>query len=614
MQKFVHWYRLGILALSLSFAGTASAQTGTAPAAPAPATPPPAADAAAPAPAEPAPAAPAEENKTEGYIGAEGTKVEIVVEKAIIALGEKNPQEALNLADEALEYKPGEPQLLRIKGMALNEMDRSEEAVNVLLEAGKNDPNYTAHYSPLGTAYLNQKKCDLAVPAFKRAEQADSTDGVAKYGQGICALEKGDHDSAASFFEQSAALGTNKNASEFFRGVALYQKKDNDGAKEAFQKLVARDPDSVHGKEAKEYLKKMGVADEAPAAEKAFTVAPSAAIGWTYDSNVGLTPDGELLPTFLKKKADNRIDLELGLGLSYKASDQFSLGLDLLDVEGAYLNNTDYNQGATLVTPGVTYMMGAKNQEIGGTFEYTYGWFRIGRYTSVKPGPLLVDINNDGDFADVGETGPVDKYGIRYGTFNQSHTASLKLFKRMNELTFNVKGSMSWDMYPNKNLAPGLNNNSRDSRAIGISGGAAYAVSEWSVGTDIGFKTRNARGSEYSFNGFNWTTNAEWLVAKRVALRNATGLSYTVHGASSQAYCELAGGLPNADPCVDTFGNSIDSERREFQLTWSPEVAYKVTKSTEAYFNYTLDWNSASIAAFEYQRHNFGAGARVRWQ
>lgn len=600
------WYLTGALAAVVGFSGAVSAQTAEEPA---PAETPAAGPAAEAAPAtEAVPATPA------SYAGAEGTKVEIVVEKAILALNEGNPQEALTLADEALKVKPGNPDLLRIKGVALNALNRPEEAQSTLLQVTKEDPGYKAHYTPLGTAYVKQEKYDLAEPAFKKGADADPADGAARYGLGLCALHKGDLKGAAGWFEQSAALGTNRSASEFFRARALYDAGEQDQAKDGFQALVARDPDSPHGREAKNYLAKLGVgeADMGKTKEKGpFNLVPSVALGATVDSNTGLTPDGEILPVFLKKKADSRVDLDLGLDATFKANEQFTLGLGLGDFESAYLNNTDYNQGGTTAYLSGLFETGAKKEEIGVSLNYDYAWVRIGRYSKIKT--ALADTNGDGVIGDPGDDPTPQKWGIRYGTFNHAHTLNLQVYKRADALTFFAKAYLGWDLYPNKNFAPGLNNNNRDSRNNGLSVGGNWAIETVAAGTDIGWINRNARGSEYSYTGFRWNTNAQWLPVKTVAVRNTTMLDYKIYGTSTGANCGLVGGVPGSDPCI-VLGSPVDSERREWTFNWSPEIAYKVTKITEVYLNYSIELRNASLAAFEYERQTVGMGVRATWE
>lgn len=565
------------------------------------------------APAESTVAAQAEAPATSveeapSYNGAEGTKSEIVIEKAIIELDQGNAKEALRLVEEALALKPDEPGLLRLKGVALNALNKPRDAAKVLSGITESHPDYKAHYTPLGSAYLKQEQCDLAIPAFRKGADADSTDGVARYGIGICQFQKGEYKDATQWFEQSAALGTNRNASEYFRALSFYRMEEKDQARTGFQALVDRAPDSTHGKEAKKYIARID-GGEAEGDED-FKLVPSLAVGWSFDSNVGLTPDGELLPTFLKKKGDNRLELSLGLDITTKISDQFRLSGSLSNAENSYLNNTDYNQGVTNALIYGTFETGAKDEEVGVTLAYDYTWFRLGRYMGIKT--ALADTDGDGVIGSAGDDPTPRKWGIRYGTFSHSHNFVLAGYKRMQEWTFDLRGTMGWERYPSEQIAPFLNNgaapNNRESMNLGLSAGGTYATKTWMAGTDLGLANRNAKSSQYSYLGLRWNTNAQYLPTKKIALRNGTRLSYSVHGASDAAYCGLAGGPPNTSPCP------VDSERKDFSFTWTPEIAFKVSEITEFYMNYALELRTSSLASFEYDRQLIGAGARVRWE
>ncbi len=127
--------------------------------------------------------------------------------KALALLEQEQPQQALELIDDALAGEHTKPHELQFaRGVALAALGRQDEAARAHEEALKLKPDFFAAHNALGAIALDKQDFDGAIAAFQAALQAKPAFSDAHYNLGRALIAKGDLDGASKALEEALRL------------------------------------------------------------------------------------------------------------------------------------------------------------------------------------------------------------------------------------------------------------------------------------------------------------------------------------------------------------------------------------------------------------------------
>ncbi|MCX2982254.1 tetratricopeptide repeat protein [Halieaceae bacterium IMCC14734] len=134
------------------------------------------------------------------------------LDEALTALGEEQPQRAINLLDAALKIQPNEAQLWETRGHAWNMLKNSDNAVKAYSTAIAKNPAQFSPYLYRGITHYRRGETELAEQDLLASNQKLPT-AVSAYYLGETSLANDDQQQALSYFNQ-VAQGGNKELSQ----------------------------------------------------------------------------------------------------------------------------------------------------------------------------------------------------------------------------------------------------------------------------------------------------------------------------------------------------------------------------------------------------------------
>lgn len=189
-------------------------------------------------------------------------------------------EEGLEMADKAINADPYNPLGWAIRGMALDWLDRGEEAIASLLQALELDPNSAVTYSFLAEAYLDTGRPEAAIEAAEKALELDPQNYNVQRNYGYVMAYSGgysDRDAAIEAFERALQIAPSR-AYIAFNLADLYfiEGQVNDGVA-LLRDVVDRSPEnaSAYFKLADALLQRLGEVEQArEAVERCTAIAP----------------------------------------------------------------------------------------------------------------------------------------------------------------------------------------------------------------------------------------------------------------------------------------------------------------------------------------------------
>lgn len=114
-------------------------------------------------------------------------------------------EEALAIYAQVLEVRPGDPRVMEARGDTLWRLDRNEEAEAVFRTVVAADPGRGASWVGLALALEDQRRCDEAVPAYRKAAALLPDSATAHDGIGRC-IRESDIDGAIVEFREAIRI------------------------------------------------------------------------------------------------------------------------------------------------------------------------------------------------------------------------------------------------------------------------------------------------------------------------------------------------------------------------------------------------------------------------
>jgi tetratricopeptide (TPR) repeat protein len=154
---------------------------------------------------------------------------------------------AFKRIESSLKNNPTSAELLYYKSLCLTRFEKYDDAINILLETIKLDPNNTSKYnlaisviySKLGLLSFSSKKFNESLKSYNLALSYNNESSEANYGLGIIALESNDFNKALTYFKTSIKLNENNFYSIYKLGVTYFSLADFSNAKKNYLKAMS---------------------------------------------------------------------------------------------------------------------------------------------------------------------------------------------------------------------------------------------------------------------------------------------------------------------------------------------------------------------------------------
>jgi type IV pilus assembly protein PilF len=165
---------------------------------------------------------------------------------AIQAESHQDVRSAVNEAQEALRICSTNYQAENMLGVLLHvSFQRRDEAEHHLQAALRLKPEYSEAKVNLGNLYLDEKKCDLAIPLYEATlkDMFYRKPWLPLNNEGWCWHLQGDDAKALSLIAEGVRISPEFCQGYRNRGLIYFEQKNYDVAHTEFEKLLARCPD-----------------------------------------------------------------------------------------------------------------------------------------------------------------------------------------------------------------------------------------------------------------------------------------------------------------------------------------------------------------------------------
>ncbi len=201
-------------------------------------------------------------------------------------------QEALGLFDKAIASDPRDPFSLYYRAITKARLDDTKGEIEDLRAALKLKPDFNEAALELGVALVNQGKFEEATKYLQQARNTPELEAEASLFLGVAYLRLGDYDKSRSFLTYAMKRDEQFTPSaRYYSGIDDLQEHRLDSAEAHFNYVISARPDSQIAKESKIFMERI-------AKERSDNFELHGAVGFQYDSNVILAPNGTLASNF----------------------------------------------------------------------------------------------------------------------------------------------------------------------------------------------------------------------------------------------------------------------------------------------------------------------------
>lgn len=218
-----------------------------------------------------------------------------------------NIEQALKSYDAVLRKRPGQPDALWLRGVALMHQGQNVAAVKSIERACKARPHDPEILNDLGMAYEAQENQEAAVDAYRKALKLGPDVAAVQINIARCELSLGNSSAALEAVDKALALQPAVNGGHNLRGVTLKSLGRQDEALSAFAAAISHEPNNAVALVNKgELLREMGQLERARVTlERAVAISQQGSQDWANALvTLGLLATNDGSPETAKKYYD----------------------------------------------------------------------------------------------------------------------------------------------------------------------------------------------------------------------------------------------------------------------------------------------------------------------
>ncbi|MGH6829119.1 MAG: tetratricopeptide repeat protein [Rhizomicrobium sp.] len=161
----------------------------------------------------------------------------------LLRLHQGRPGEALSFIEQALHLKPGVPEMLANRGIALEGLGRHQEALEELSRVVEIQPASGRAWSNRGALLSRLDRHREALDDFDRATRFDPSSAEAWYNRGVVLARFLRHEEALESYDRVLRLRPDHADARNNRGLALEALSRNEEALDSFESLLKEKPE-----------------------------------------------------------------------------------------------------------------------------------------------------------------------------------------------------------------------------------------------------------------------------------------------------------------------------------------------------------------------------------
>jgi tetratricopeptide (TPR) repeat protein len=293
-------------------------------------------------------------------------RAELLYSRGLVLFHSERYEEALKLFDQAIEANPADAYARYYRGVTRGRLGDFAGAIADLEAALEKKPDLHEATLELGVALVESGRYAEALPRLEQARKVESLESSASLFLGLAQLRLGDPDAARENFRRAARDPALQVSSSYYQGVVAYQQARWSEARDHFTAVVEASPTSDLGREAAQFLSVVR-------ARQAETGRIYGRLSLEYDSNLALSPSGDVLEETVSRKEDGRVAMTAGGSYVPWRSDTMlvSAGYDLF--QSLHFNETDFNLQSH--RPNAQFV--ARWNRIGYGLQTSYAYYRL---------------------------------------------------------------------------------------------------------------------------------------------------------------------------------------------------------------------------------------------
>ena len=266
------------------------------------------------------------------------TTSEMLRTQAILEMYEGKHDSALAKLEKAIEADKADYTAIYYRGIVRSRMGKYKEAIDDIKVATKSKIDFEGLHFELGFAHYLTKNFGDAQASLEKAHQLYPEHAPAKYYLGLTYYMQGRFQDCVAPLSAAAELDNEFGASSaYLIGDAYIKLKRYMLAKNVLTTALNDYPDSLYSSPTRDLLETISYKKE-----ESKSYAASIKMGFARDSNVGLFPDGQILPGN-KHVSDSRSTIDVNA--AYKVFSQHNktvkMGLQLF--KNNHANLTEYD-------------------------------------------------------------------------------------------------------------------------------------------------------------------------------------------------------------------------------------------------------------------------------
>ena len=232
----------------------------------------------------------------------------LLYSRGLVEFHAEHFSDALKLFDQAVAADADDTYARYYRAVTRGRLNDFAGAISDLRAVLKARPDLDQAALDLGVALVQTNQYREALRWLRQARRTAELDGQASLFLGIAQLRLGRIEDARRNFHRAAEKDPDQTlVARYYEGIANYQEAKWSQSAEHFTYVVQTSPDSVMGREAASFLEKIHASER-----DRYEV--HGAVGFQYDTNVVLAPNGDVIKEAagISKQADGRITLSTG--------------------------------------------------------------------------------------------------------------------------------------------------------------------------------------------------------------------------------------------------------------------------------------------------------------
>jgi tetratricopeptide (TPR) repeat protein len=298
---------------------------------------------------------------------------ELLYSRGLVLFHAGKYEAALELFDRSVEANPADPYARYYRGVTRGRLGNLDGAITDLEAALERKPDLNETALELGVILVEKGRYAEATSRLEQAQKVESLEPSASLFLGLAELRLGNLEAATESFRRAARDPALEVSASYYQGVVAYQRGEWAEVEERFSAVVEASPESDLGREAAQFL---GVVR----ARRAESRLIYGKLSLEYDSNLALSPTGQVLEETVTRKEDGRVAMTAGGTYAPWRTETMLVALGYDVFQSLHFTETDFN----LQSHRPNVQLVARRGRVGYGSMASYNYYRLASYSFLQ--------------------------------------------------------------------------------------------------------------------------------------------------------------------------------------------------------------------------------------